>query len=103
MSDKAIFERLVFDEEGRPVEVRRVGGDAFYVIDDGGFMRHVDALAIDRQVLDALRQQIDANKDVVEEGIMQMIGSDDLFTKAAIDVSIKNMDQVLERGIPEDA
>jgi hypothetical protein len=32
-----------------------------------------------------------------------MLGKDDLFTKAMIDSSIKNMDQVLDRGIPPDA
>ncbi len=103
MSGKAIFEGLVFDEAGNPVQVTTVGGEAQYVIDDAGFQRHVDALVIDRQVVDLLRAQIDANKDAVEDGLMRMIGNDDLFTKAAIDVSIKNMDQVLERGIPEDA
>ncbi len=103
MSSKAIFEGLVFDEAGHPLQVTTVGGEAQYVIDDAGFMRHVDAPVIDRQVVDLLRHQIDANKDAVEEGIMNMIGNDDLFTKAAIDVSIKNMDQVLEHGIPEDA
>jgi hypothetical protein len=34
---------------------------------------------------------------------MQMMGSEDLFTKAAIDKSIKDMDQVLKQGIPDEA
>ena len=80
-----------------------VGGEAQYVIDDDGFLRHIDSALIDRQVLEVISEQINANKDVVEEGMMKMLGSDDLFTKAAIDVSIKNIDQVLERGIPDDA
>jgi hypothetical protein len=36
---------------------------------------------------------------------MSMMGKDDLFTKAMIDSSIKNVDNLLvqEQGIPEDA
>jgi predicted RNA polymerase sigma factor len=33
---------------------------------------------------------------------MKMIGRDDLFTKAMIDASIDNMEQLLEQGIPQD-
>jgi hypothetical protein len=32
-----------------------------------------------------------------------MLGREDLFTKAMIDSSIQNMDQVLDQGLPEDA
>jgi len=99
----AVFEGLVIDEAGRLLQMTTVGGEAQYVIDDDGFLRHIDADAIDRPVIEAIQAQVNANKDLVEEGMMKMIGSDDLFTKAALDVSIKDMDQVLERGIPEDA
>jgi hypothetical protein len=103
MSSTAVFAGLVFDEWGRALDVTTVGGEAQYVIDDDGFLRHIDSALIDRQVLEVISEQINANKDIVEEGMMRMLGSDDLFTKAAIDVSIKNIDQVLERGIPDDA
>ena len=103
MGSKAVFAGLVFDEWGRALDVATVGGEAQYVIDDDDFLRHIDSALIDRQVLEVISEQINANKDVVEEGMMKMLGSDDLFTKAAIDVSIKNIDQVLERGIPDDA
>jgi hypothetical protein len=99
----AVFEGLVVDEQDRPLQVATIGGEAQYVIDDNGFLRHIDAEVIDRQVIEAIQAQVNANKDMVEEGIMKMIGQDDLFTKAALDVSIKNMDQVLERGMPQDA
>jgi hypothetical protein len=72
-------------------------------LDDNGFLRHIDAEVIDRQVLHALQDQILANKDAVEQGLMKMMGSEDIFTKAAIDKSIQNMDQVLQQGIPDDA
>jgi hypothetical protein len=103
MSAKAVFEGLVFDETDRSLEVTTVGGEAEYVIDDSGFRRHIDAEIIDRQVIGLIQEQVTAHQDIVEEGMMKMVGSDDLFTKAAIDVSIKHMDQALERGIPDEA
>ena len=103
MSHQALFAGLVIDEQDRPLGVAMVGNEAAYVIDDDGFHRHIDAAQIDRQVLTLLQDQINANKDVVEQGIMKAVGSDDLFTKAAIDKSIENFDQVLERGLPQDA
>ena len=103
MSHLALFAGLVIDEHDRPLDVAMVGNDAAYVIDDDGFHRHIDAAQIDRQVLTLLQEQINANKDMVEQGIMKAVGSDDLFTKAAIDKSIENFDQVLERGLPQDA
>ena len=103
MSHQALFAGLVIDEHDRPLEVAMVGDEAAYIIDDDGFRRHIDAAHIDRQVLTILQEQINANKDVVEQGIMKAVGSDDLFTKAAIDKSIENFDQVLERGLPQEA
>jgi hypothetical protein len=103
MSHQALFAGLVIDENDRPLDVALVGSEAAYVIDDDDFRRHIDAAQIDRQVLTILQEQINANKDVVEQGIMKVVGSDDLFTKAAIDKSIENFDQVLERGLPPDA
>jgi hypothetical protein len=85
------------------LEVASIGDEAQYVIDDNGFRRHIDAETIDRQVLTQLQSQIEANKDAVEQGLMKMMGSEDIFTKAAIDKSIQNMDQVLQQGLPEDA
>jgi hypothetical protein len=103
MSNKALFAGLVIDENGRPLEVANIGDEAQYVLDDNGFRRHIDTEVVDRQVLVHLQSQIEANKDAVEQGIMQMMGSEDIFTKAAIDKSIQNMDQVLQQGLPDDA
>jgi hypothetical protein len=103
MSHKALFAGLVIDEASRPLDVAMIGGEARYVIDDDGFRRHIDAEQIDRQVLQLLQDQINANKEAVEQGMMKVMGSDDLFTKAAIDKSIENIDQVMERGLPDDA
>ena len=103
MGSIAVFAGLVFDELSRALGVTTIGGEAQYVIDDDGFLRHIDAASIDRQVLAVIQEQINANKDIVEEGMMRMLDNYDLFTKATIDASIKNIDQVLERGIPDDA
>jgi len=48
MSSQALFEGLVFDEAGRALGVTTVGGEAQYVIDDDGFLRHIDSALIDR-------------------------------------------------------
>ncbi len=103
MGSIAVFAGLIFDELGRALGVTTIGDEAQYVIDDGGFLRHIDAASIDRQVLAVIQEQINAHKDIVEEGMMRMLDNYDLFTKATIDASIKNIDQVLERGIPDDA
>jgi hypothetical protein len=100
---KALFTNLIYDESGQPVDTTFIGSEPHYVILDGDFKRHVAAEVIDRQVLNWLQGQVNANKDLVTEGIMGMLGKDDLFTKAMIDSSIKNMDQVMQQGLPDDA
>ena len=100
---KAIFANLVYSEEGEPVEVTFIGTEPNYVIMDDGFKRHVPAEVIDRQVVEFLSGQVEANKDLVTEGVMGMLGKDDLFTKAMIDSSIGKMDEMMKQGIPDDA
>ena len=107
MSKQALFEGLLADTDGKPVGVALVGGEAQYVVDDGGFHFHVPAEKVDRDVLRLLREQIMANQDAVTQGAMQMLGKDDLFTKAMIDSSLKNMDEhftrLIESGLPAEA
>ncbi len=101
---RALFEGLVFDEEGKPVETAFVGDEPHYVVLDGDFRRHVPAEQVDRAVVNWLKEQATANKDLVSEQMMKMLGKDDLFTKAMIDASITQMDrQVFQQGLPEDA
>jgi hypothetical protein len=102
-SRTALFAGLVQDEDGNPVEVAMVGQVPNYVIDDAGFRRHVESEAVDRQVIEMLRDQFMAHKEIATEAMLQMLGKDDLFTKAMIDASIQNMDQVIEQGLPDDA
>lgn len=100
---RAIFEGLVFDEQGRPVDVAYLGEEPHYVIDDAGFRRHIEAAHIDKQVLDSMQSQIDANKEAVEEGLMRLLGQDDLFTRAALGSSLGQFSQFLQNGLPPEA
>jgi hypothetical protein len=100
---KALFSGLIYDEAGQTVETVYIGTEPNYVIMDGDFKRHVAAYEVDRQVVQWIQDQAQSNKEVVSEQIMGMIGQDDLFTKAMIDSSITNMEQMMQQGIPDDA
>ncbi|MCL5998437.1 MAG: hypothetical protein M1546_20645 [Chloroflexi bacterium] len=104
---KALFEGLVTDESGNAVDVAYIGEDPTYVVTEDGFKYHVDAQRVDEQVLDVFRQQVSENQNLVSDGMLKMMGKDDLFTKAAVDSSLRNMDKnfatLFEQGIPEQA
>ena len=99
----ALFAGLIRDEEDESVETVMVGNTPCYVVLDDGFRRHIEAETVDRQVIQMLREQYLAHQEIATEAMMQMLGKDDLFTKALIDASVKNMDQVIEHGLPEEA
>lgn len=107
MGHKALFEGLVVDEQEQPVPVKIVGDEAFYVVDDDGFLRHIESDVIDRQVVEFLVDRIRGNEDVIARGTMEMLGQDDIFTKAAIESSLRQAprqtDLLLEQGLPEEA
>ncbi|WP_420640837.1 hypothetical protein [Candidatus Leptofilum sp.] len=105
MANKALFQELIYDEAGNLVETAVVGQEMFYVIDDAGFKRHIDADQVDRQVLSIFLEQLEANKDIAVEQALRMMGKDDLFTKAALDAQLDNidMDQIIAQGIPAQA
>lgn len=99
----ALFAGLVQDEDGKPVDTVMVGDVPNYVVEVDGFRRHVEAEAVDRQVIELLREQFMEHREIATEAMLQMLGKDDLFTKAMIDASIKNMDQVIHHGLPDGA
>lgn len=105
MASKALFAGLVVDEAEQPVDTRLVGEDAFYIVNDAGFLRHIESRFVDRQVLEHLKQEIEGREGLISEGTMKMIGQEDIFTKAAIESSLKNIDAqfeaLLEQGLPE--
>jgi hypothetical protein len=99
----ALFAGLVQDEDGKPVDTVMVGDVPNYVVEVDGFRRHVEAEAVDRQVIELLREQFMEHREIATDAMLKMLGKDDLFTKAMIDASIKNMDQVIHQGLPEGA
>jgi PHD/YefM family antitoxin component YafN of YafNO toxin-antitoxin module len=98
---QAVFGGLIQNEKGEPVDVTDIGGEAFYVIPDGEFRRHVEAAKVDAQVLRMLREQFEGMEDQIAQGVMQFLGKEDLFTKASIDMALKNFDQAFRRADPE--
>ncbi|HIC89329.1 MAG TPA: hypothetical protein EYP04_07980 [Anaerolineae bacterium] len=103
MTKAAMFAGLVVDEKGNPVDVAWVGNEPCYVVMDDGFKRHIDAASVDRQVLRYMKEQVEAHRDLAVSGILQMMGRDDLFTKAAIEFSINKMEDAVGQPIPEEA
>jgi hypothetical protein len=107
MAHRAVFEGLVVDEDDRSVGVRTIGGEPFYVVDDDGFLRHVPAETIDRQVLTTMQETVLSNREAVVAGMLEYMGKDDLFTKAAVEASIgqmgEQMEQLFATGLPSEA
>ena len=106
MASQPVFQGLVFDENDQPLNTTFVGNDACYVIDDEGFLRHIPAENIDKQVIDAIRNQVEDNKELIAEQTIKMIGDVDIFTHGIIQNQLANLDDqfehLLNTGIPED-
>jgi len=106
MSKKALFAGLVVDEEDRSVETATVGDESFYIVNDAGFRRHIPAEQVDRQVLSHMQEMMKGSEGFISEKAAQMLGQEDIFTKAAIENQLKNMDQqfnaLMQQGIPEE-
>jgi hypothetical protein len=104
---KALFEGLIYDEYDRPVQSGYVGSDPCYIVDDAGFLRHIPSETVDRQVWQFMQEQIEGNEDMLSAKAAEMLGQDDIFTMAAIQNQLKNMDaqfdQLAEIGIPEES
>lgn len=107
MLKKAVFEGLVYDEYGNPVETGLIGVEPCYIVDDAGFKRHIPAEDVDRQVWGYFQEQIEGHEDLLSEKAAEMLGQDDIFTMAAIQSQFKYMedhyDKLAEIGIPEES
>lgn len=101
----AFFEGLIETEDGTPVEVTTIGDESFYVIDDQGFRRHIEAAQVDRPVLAQFLSQLQEHRDEAGEAMLKLMGQDDLFTKAMVDSTLANinLDQVAGQALPPDA
>lgn len=107
MVKKAVFEGLVYDEYGQPVEAGWIGSEPVYIVDDEGFKRHIPAEDVDRQVWEHFQKQIEGHEDLLSEKAAEMLGQDDIFTMAALQSQFKNMnahyDKLAEVGIPDES
>ncbi len=107
MPRQPIFAGLVVDEADRPAGTAFVGDEPCYVVDDGGFRRHIPSEQVDRQVLELMRKQISGNEDLLSKQAAKMLGMDDIFSKAMLENQLKNIDQqfemLLKMGIPEES
>ncbi len=101
MSDtirRALFADLVFNEGGQPAKAVYIGQTPHYAVPDGDFMRHVEAEYVDRQIVKQIQERVLAMRDAVTDGVIHMLGEEDLFTRASIEHAIENMDRILEPG-----
>jgi len=106
MSRQPLFAGLVVDESDRPAETAYVGDEPCYVVDDYGFRRHIPSEQVDRVVLSQIAGMMKGSEDILSEQTAKMLGQEDVFTKAAIEQQLKNIDkqfeQLMQAGIPED-
>ncbi len=101
MSDpvrRALFADLIFNEDDQPAKMVYIGGVPHYAVPDGDFLRHVEAEYVDRQIVTLMKERIMAMRDIVTEGVVHMLGEEDLFTRASVEHAIENMDRILEPG-----
>lgn len=103
MTNIAMFEGLIFDENDRPLEIGWVGKDACYLFDDDGFLRHIDAADVDRQILRFFKDQVLENKEMAIRSMLEMMGKDDIFTKTTLEYQIAHMDESVDQMLPPQA
>ena len=106
MPRQPLFAGLVIDESGTLAESAFVGDEPCYVVDDAGFRRHIPSEQIDRAVLAQFADLMKGSEGFISEQAAKMLGQEDVFTKAAIENQLKNIDkqfnQLMQTGIPED-
>ena len=95
---RALFADLVFNEEEQPAKVVTIGNVPHYAVPDGDFLRHVEAEYVDRQIVEAIQERVRSMRDIVTEGVIHMLGEEDLFTRPSIEHAIEHMDRILEPG-----
>jgi hypothetical protein len=104
---KAVFEGLVYDPIGEPIEVAYVGSEPYYVLNDNGFLRYIPATDVDWQVWDALTSQIIGHEDILSKQAAKMLGQEDIFTVALLRSQLENKDEqfkdIQEKSLPEEA
>ena len=104
---RAVFEGLVYDPKGEPVEVAYVGSEPCYVLNDNGFLRYIPAAEVDWQVWDELTSQIIGHEEILSKQAAKMLGQEDIFTVAMLRSQLEKKDEqfkvIQEKGLPEEA
>lgn len=107
MPKKALFSGLIEDEYGHPVGSAYIGDEPCYVVNDAGFLRHIPSEEVDRQVLRAMKEQIQGHEDAITEQTIKMLGTDDIFSRAIVMKQLEQIDDqfeaLLQAGIPEES
>lgn len=106
MAREPLFKGLVVDVNDQMVGTSTIGNEPCYVVNDAGFLRHIPAEQVDRQVLKLMLDQIKGNEELLAEQAAKMLGQEDIFSRALLNKQIKNMDQqyeqIYQHGIPEE-
>lgn len=102
----SIFTKLVYDTNGSVLESTYVGTDPFYVLDDDGFMRHIPAEDVDRQIWKVMTDAILGNEDLLSRQAAKMMGQEDIFSVAIIRNQLENVEdqfaQLQNIGLPSE-
>ena len=96
--NQILFDGLVYNEAGAPAWGVWIGGVGHYAIPDGSINWHVEAYHVDHAVIETIKEQLSSQQDDVTRTMIEMLGKDDIFTKAAIDASMRNLEQSIRRS-----
>ena len=100
-----LFSGLVFSEDGQQLAAARVGGEPFYVLDDGGFRRHIRARDLDESILRWLWEQIRGHEKELADQAARMTGQEDIFSRAVLQNSLAHpeayVEEIFRHGLPE--
>ena len=96
MASKAFFSGVIYDENDNLIDTVTIGNDAFYVVDDYGFKRHIDSREVDEKVFRLFTDQINGNEEYLANAAANMTGQTDLFSMAMFKSQLKNIDKEIE-------
>ncbi len=96
MAKHALFSGLVFDDNNNVLETVNIGNDAYYIVDDDGFKRHIDSREVDEKIIRLFTDNINGNEDYLANAAANMTGKTDLFSMALFKSQLKNIDKEIE-------
>ena len=96
MANKAFFSGVIYDENDNLIDTVTIGNDAFYVVDDYGFKRHIDSREVDEKIFRLFTDQINGNEEYLANAAANMTGQTDLFSMAMFKSQLKNIDKEIE-------